>query len=55
MEEKKTRCLEQSLRDDLRHVVVVLELGTYHKVLAKAQFIDFKGHADGEKNNNMVV
>ncbi|KAL2480488.1 Uncharacterized protein Adt_33454 [Abeliophyllum distichum] len=47
-EEKKARCFEQGLRDDLRQAVVVLELGTYHEVLAKAQLADFKGRFSGE-------
>ncbi|KAL2541676.1 Uncharacterized protein Adt_02654 [Abeliophyllum distichum] len=47
-EEKKARRFEQGLRDDLRQAVVVLELGTYHEVLAKAQLADFKGRFSGE-------
>lgn len=48
MEEKKARHFEQGQTDDLRLAVVVLELGTCHEILAKAQFVDFRGHASGD-------
>lgn len=46
--EKKTRRFKRGLRNDLRQDMVVLELGTYHKVLTKAQLADFRGRAGGE-------
>lgn len=48
-EEVKAKLFEQGLRDDLRQAMVVLELGTYHEVLAKELLANFKGCV-GRKN-----
>ncbi|KAL2513042.1 Uncharacterized protein Adt_18642 [Abeliophyllum distichum] len=48
MEEKNARCFKQGLINDLRQAIIVLELETYHEVLAKAQLADFKGRSSGK-------
>lgn len=37
---KKVICFEHGLRDDLRLAIVVLELKTYHEVLAKVVILE---------------
>ncbi|XP_022851336.1 uncharacterized protein LOC111373092 [Olea europaea var. sylvestris] len=52
-EEKKARCFKEGLRDDLRQALGVIQLRTYHEVLARAQLAYFKHRTSGENKQNV--